>query len=137
MGDYRDTIGVDVPPDRLFAYLADVENLPTYLPRMTSAVPEGGDRVEVTARVDPGDGAERDVRAEAWVQVLEEGRSLRWGAPGPHEYHGELHVAPGDAEGGSQLTVVLHTERVEGTQIDDGLVEVLQGVKQAVEAAES
>ncbi|MFG3103598.1 SRPBCC family protein [Streptomyces sp. NPDC048182] len=136
MGDYDNAITVDVPADRLFAYLADVKNLPSYMPRLTAARPHDGDRVTVTAHIDPPDAPEQDVTSEAWIRVLEQGKSLEWGAPGPHDYHGRLHVDAGDTAGTSRLTVDLHTERVEGGQVDDGLQETLRGIKHAVESAE-
>ncbi|MFD9585259.1 SRPBCC family protein [Streptomyces sp. NPDC059980] len=133
MSDYDSTITVDVPPDRLFDYLADVENLPAYMPRLKTASRCDGERVTVTAHIDPADGPEQDVTSEAWIRVLEQGKILVWGAPGPGDYHGQLHVAPGGEEGTSRLTVELHTERVEGAQVDDGLRETLRGIKSAVE----
>ncbi|WP_158075038.1 hypothetical protein [Streptomyces sp. MJM1172] len=57
--------------------------------------------------------------------MLEEGKSLEWGAPGPHDYRGRLHVAAGDDASHSRLSVELHTERVEGPRVDDGLTEAL------------
>lgn len=140
MGDYDNTITVDVPPARLFDYLADVRNLPRYMPRLTSAKPVGGDKVEVTAHLEDKDTptpGEQDVEGEAWVHVLEAGKTLEWGAPGPHDYHGKLHVAPGDGGNSSTLSVELHTERAEGGHVDDGLRDTLQGIKSAVEKAES
>ncbi|MFD7700694.1 SRPBCC family protein [Streptomyces caelestis] len=136
MGDYHDTITVAVPSERLFAYLADVQNLPAYLPRLTSARPHDGDKVTVTAHIDPADAPEQDVTGEAWIHVIEDGRSLEWGAPGPHDYRGRLHVDD-DGHGTCRLTVELHTETAEGQQIDHGLNEALTGIKDAVERAES
>lgn len=133
MSNYDSTITVDVPPDRLFDYLADVENLPTYMPRLKNASRRDGERVTITAHIDPPDGPEQDVTSEAWIRVLEQGRILVWGTPGPSDYHGQLHVAPGGEEGTSRLTVELHTEHVEGAQVDDGLRETLRGIKSAVE----
>jgi hypothetical protein len=89
--------------------------------------------VDVTAHIDPADGPERDVEAEAWVKVKHEGRTLQWGAPGPHDYHGELDVDPGPADGTSTLTVRLHTERAEGDDVDRGVQETVDGIKRAVE----
>ncbi|MFD9469894.1 hypothetical protein [Streptomyces goshikiensis] len=63
--------------------------------------------------------------------------SLEWGAPGPHGYRGRLHVAAGDDDGHCRLSVELHTERVEGQRVDEGLTEALEGIKFAVEAAEA
>lgn len=136
MGDYDNWISVVVPPSRLFAYLADVKNLPAYLPRLKSVRPVEGDRVSVTAHIDPPDGPERDVTSEAWVRVVEEGKSLEWGAPGPDDYQGRLHVMAGDDESSSRLVIELHTERSEGAPVDEGLTEALRGVKEAVERAE-
>ncbi|MFD6419315.1 SRPBCC family protein [Streptomyces sp. NPDC060194] len=136
MGNYDNSITVAVAPDRLFSYLADVENLPAYLPRLTSAHAHDGDQVTVTAHIDPPDAPERDVKGEAWIHVLEQGKTLEWGAAGPHDYGGRLHVSPADTPDSSRLSVELHTRRVEGEQVDEGLQEALTGIKSAVESAE-
>ncbi|MEU6406831.1 SRPBCC family protein [Streptomyces sp. NPDC046985] len=137
MGDYSDSIIVDVPPERLFTYLSDVKHLPSYLPRLKSARPEGGDKVEVTARIDPPDAPEHDVTGEAWIHVHQDDRILEWGAPGPHDYRGELHVQDGQSPDTCRLTVELHTEHAEGEHVDVGLEEALSGIKRAVETRES
>ncbi len=136
MGDYEESTTVALPPSRLFDYLADVQNLPAYMPRLTSAEPTGGDRVEVTAHIDPPGGPERDVQGEAWIKVIQQGKKLQWGAAGPHDYHGELDVDSGPNADTSTLTVRLHTERAEGDEIRRGLDETLKGIKSAVEQAE-
>ncbi|MGW6463585.1 SRPBCC family protein [Streptomyces rubiginosohelvolus] len=136
MGDYDSKITVAVPADRLFSYLADVKNLPAYMPRLTSAHPHGGEQVTVTAHIDPPDAPEQDVTSEAWVRVVEENKSLEWGAAGPHHYRGRLHVAPDDEASHSLLTVELHTEQTDGPPVQDGLREALTGIKSAVENAE-
>lgn len=136
MGDYDNAITVAVPPARLFTYLSDVQNLPAYLPQMTSARPHDGDRVTVTAHIAPENAPEQDVTSEAWIRVIEEGKSLEWGAPGPHDYHGRLRIMAGDSPGTSRLTVELHTVETEGAQVDRGLQKALRGIKTAVENAE-
>jgi hypothetical protein len=110
-----------------------VRNLPAYMPRLTSARPQADGKVDVTAHIDPADGPERDVEGEAGIKVTHEGRTLQWGAPGPHDYHGELDVDPGPADGTSTLTVRLHTERAEGDDVDRGVQETVDGIKRAVE----
>ncbi|MGW7312532.1 SRPBCC family protein [Streptomyces sp. NPDC054865] len=137
MGAYDTSITVAVAPATLFSYLADVQNLPAYMPRLTSAKPHGGDRVTVTAHIEPPGEPEQDVKSEAWIHVLEEGKSLEWGAAGPHDYRGRLHAAAGDGADHSRLFVDLHTDRTEGEQVTDGLQEALAGIKAAVEAAEA
>ncbi|XKK61888.1 SRPBCC family protein [Streptomyces sp. ARC32] len=136
MGDYDHTITVNVPPDRLFAYLADVQHLPGYMPRLTAAHPHDGDRVTVTAHIDPPDEPEQDVTSEAWIRVFEQGKTLEWGAPGPNDYHGRLHIGPGPSSESSRLKVELHTRRAEGGHVEQGLQEALHGIRNAVESAE-
>ncbi|MEV4314883.1 SRPBCC family protein [Actinocrispum sp. NPDC049592] len=133
MGDYDDTITVQVPPQQLFAYLSDVRNLPHYLPRLTEATPQGGDKVDVTAHIDPEGQPAHDVHSEAWMRVVKDEQTLEWGAPGPGDYHGRLEIAPGEHRGESTLTVYLHTDHVEGDQIRQGLAETLRGIRDTVE----
>jgi uncharacterized protein YndB with AHSA1/START domain len=135
MGDYEASTTVQVDPDRLFAYLSDVEQLPAYLPRLTEAHATHDDKVDVTAVIQPEGEARREVEAEAWMEVVEPGRKLRWGSPGPNDYRGELDVDAADGDS-SVLTVRLHTEHAEGDQIDHGLDEALAGIKSAVEQRE-
>jgi uncharacterized membrane protein len=133
MADFEKSTTVDIAPSELFGYLSDVRNLPAYMPRLTSVRPEADGKVHVTAHIDPADGPEQDVEGEAWVKVKQEGRTLQWGAPGPHDYHGELDVDPGPGEGTSTLTVRLHTERAEGDDVDRAVQETVDGIKRAVE----
>lgn len=135
MGDYEESTTVAVSARELFSYLQDLQNLPHYLPRLTSVRSNGGDKYTVTAHIEPEGGEPRDVEGEAWMSVKAEGRTLAWGSAGPNDYAGELDVDPGDDEGSSRLTVRLHTERVDGPSIEDGLKETLAGVKRAVESA--
>jgi uncharacterized protein YndB with AHSA1/START domain len=150
MGHHEASTIVDVAPNILFDYLSDLEHLPDYLPRLTDVHRTGPqpdeaqgmevrrphqpvhEEVEVTAEV-PADGhTERTVRSEAWIEVVEENRRLRWGAPGEHDYHGELDV-DFVADGTSRLTVRLDTEHSAGQAIDDELHRALEGIKTTVE----
>ena len=133
MGDYEKSTTIAIAPAELFGYLSDVRNLPAYMPRLTSARPRPDGTVDVTAHLNPADGPERDVEGEAWITVKVVGRTLQWGAAGPHDYHGELDVDPGGEDGTSRLTVRLHTERAEGEDIDRGVQETVDGIKRAVE----
>jgi uncharacterized membrane protein len=78
MGDYEASTTVQVPADRLFAYLSDVESLPDYLPQMTGAHRKADGKVDVEAVIHPDGEPERTVSGEAWVEVVEDGRKLRW-----------------------------------------------------------
>ncbi|MFF3741181.1 hypothetical protein [Streptomyces sp. NPDC002566] len=79
---------------------------------------------------------ETDLNSGKKIRVVEEGRSLERGAPGPHDYRGRLHVEAGDEPGGSRLTVELHTQHTDDEQVDHGLREALSAPKNAVECAE-
>lgn len=128
MGDYEHSATVHASADRLFNYLADPANLPDFFSAMRVAEPVGGERVHVEAEVE---GTERS--GEARLHADHENRQIRWDAPGPHAYHGELDVT-GD-EHSSTVTVTLHTERADGPGIRAGLEETLANIKRMVEGS--
>jgi uncharacterized membrane protein len=126
MGDYEQSTTVTTDPEALFAYLSDVSNLPDYFAAMKSAEPADGDAVHTVAEVD---GTERE--GEAWFTADDDARTIRWGSEGANHYSGELAVQ--GADGGSQVTVRLHTEHADGPEIDSGLRETLAQIKRNVE----
>ncbi|WP_433279300.1 SRPBCC family protein [Pseudonocardia xinjiangensis] len=126
MGNYEHSATVTTDPDALFDYLADIHHLPDYFAAMRSAEPAGDDAVHTVAEVD---GNRRE--GEAWFTTDRDARTLRWGSEGPNDYSGELEVT--GADGGAQVTVRLHTERVEGHDIDEGLQATLAQIKRNVE----
>lgn len=126
MGNYEHSTTVMTDPDALFDYLADIHHLPDYFAAMRSAEPAGDDAVHTVAEVD---GTERE--GEAWFTTDPDARRLRWGSEGPNDYSGELEVT--GADGGAAVTVRLHTERVEGHGIDEGLQKTLAQIKRNVE----
>ncbi len=133
MADYERTTTVDAPADDLFEYLSKVENLPSYMDRMTSAHNLPGDEVEVEARVEPGDvggspdsGNGQTVGGEAWFRIDADTMTLSWGSEGPHDYHGELEVAPDGAA--SRVTVRLHTTH-DAPGIEDGIEQTLANIQ--------
>jgi uncharacterized protein YndB with AHSA1/START domain len=150
MAEYEATTTVDVAPNILFDYLADLEHLPEYLPRLadvhrTAPPPAQAqgmearrpgepvvEEVEVTAEVPAGSSGERREHSEAVIETVEEQRTLRWSAPDNSDYHGELDVAF-VADGTSQLTVRLSTGHGADAAVDDELRRALEGIKVAVE----
>jgi Polyketide cyclase / dehydrase and lipid transport len=135
MGTYEHSTGVAADPDELFAYLADVHNLPDYFAAMEEAEPAGeaegdvpDDSIAVHTVADV-DGTRRE--GEAWFTTDPDTRTLRWGSEGPSHYGGELQV---DADGeNATVTVRLHTEHGEGERIQEGLETTLAQIKQNVE----
>jgi uncharacterized membrane protein len=127
MGDYQHSVEVTAPAEQLFGYLSEVRNLPRYFSSMTSAEPAGGQSVRVSANVNG-----TTEQAEAWFRVDRERRHLEWGPEGPSGYHGHLDVS-GDSTT-SSVTVFLHTEHHDSSDIDQGLADTLAKVKQLVES---
>lgn len=129
MADFRATTTVDATEDAVFDFLSQVQNLPRYFARMTSARPGDGDEVHTTAVLPDGS----EVEGDAWFRVDEDAHSIAWGSEGPHDYHGSVEV--GDAPDGSAVQVRLHTTRVaEGDpEIQADLDATLATVKQLVE----
>jgi uncharacterized membrane protein len=126
MGDYEQSTTVTTDPDALFAYLSDVSNLPDYFAAMKSAEPADGEAVHTVAEVNGN-----EVEGEAWFTTDDDARSIRWGSEGANHYSGELAVA--GIDGGSQVTVRLHTEHGGGPEIESGLRETLDHIKRNVE----
>jgi len=133
MADFTGTTTVAAADDVLFAFLSDVQNLPKYFARMTSAEPGEGDEVRTTAALPDGS----QVEGRAWFEVTDDSRHLAWGSEGENGYRGDLDVrALGDDR--SEVEVRIHTERVtEDTDgsIQGGVDETLAAIKQLVERA--
>jgi len=134
MGDYEGRTTVHASVDELFDYLSRVENLPTYMSRMTEAHSVTGDEVSVEARIEGGDvGSSADqetVRGDAWFRIDADARRIEWGAEGPHDYSGDLEVSPqGDA---AEVVVHLHTMH-DAPGIQDGLDSTLSTIERLAE----
>lgn len=133
MGTYEHSTPVYVAPQRLYEYLANVDHLAEYMPRVRDARRVGGtDVVDVTAETRPGESQEAAVHEQAWLEVREEGRRLEWGVPGPHDYRGELEVEE-TASGESKLTVRVHAQDGDGDAIEAELIEAVQRIRTLAE----
>jgi len=122
--EHEHTQHVAAPPDRVFAALADIENLPRYVPQVTAARRTDGDTVSVEARYEG-----HTQRGDAWFKTDEQAHRIEWGAP-HGDYHGWLQVSPdGD---GSRLTLFLATVR--GDAPDSEVMGTLDAIRRLVEA---
>lgn len=129
MADFTGTTTVSVPATALFEYLSDVNNLPKYFARMTSARPGQGEEVTTTAKL--ADGTE--VQGNAWFRIDKQAQRIEWGSEGPSAYSGSLDV---NADGnGSSVRVRLHTTRVADgdREVQDGITETLDNIKRQAE----
>jgi hypothetical protein len=140
MGHHEAWTTVDVAPNIVYDRLSDLEHLPEFLPWMTelhrtSARPVEAQGPEarrphqaVHEEVDVA--AEGTPHREAWIDVLDEDRMLRWGTAGADDYQGELLV-DFVADGTSKLTVRLRTSHDDN--VDAELEQALAGIKSTLE----
>ena len=134
MPTYERSTTVAAEPDRLFSWLANVSNLPTYMPSIQAAERDG-DAIRTKARVET-DGEVREYEGEAEFETDGAARTMTWGAKGPNDYHGELEVEEdGD---GSQVSVRITTERSaddDEDTIETHLERTVAQIKRLVEEA--
>jgi carbon monoxide dehydrogenase subunit G len=127
---YQGTRVVRADTKALFAFLSQVENLPRYFPRITSAKPTGDEEVDVTAVIEPPGEEEQTVESEAWFRVDDERHQIEWGSEGPNDYQGDLEVTSDGDD--SRVSLTLHTE-ADHPGIQDSLEETLETVARLVE----
>ncbi len=122
--EHEHTEFVAAAPERVFSALADVGNLPRYVPQVTGAERLDGDKVRVQARYEG-----HTQEGEVWFRADEGERRIEWGSPGS-EYHGWIQVSP--AGEGSRLTLYLATAR--GDAPDSEVMGTLDAIRRLVEA---
>jgi uncharacterized protein YndB with AHSA1/START domain len=122
--EHEHTQYVAAPPDRVFAALADVANLPRYVPQVTGATRGEGDSVSIEARYEG-----HTQHGEGWFRTDKDAGKIEWGADGS-AYHGWLQV---NGEGdGSRLTLFLATSH--GDAPDSEVMGTLDAIRRLVEA---
>jgi len=121
---HEHTHHVAADADKVYAALADVRNLPHYVPQMTKAEPHDGDKVTVEARYQG-----HTQHGEGWFKTDDAQRRIEWGAEGS-DYHGWLQVDPDDE--GSRLTLYVAT--VHGDAPDPEVMGTLDAIRRLVEA---
>jgi uncharacterized protein YndB with AHSA1/START domain len=109
--EYEQSQAIDAPPEQVFAWVSDVNNLPDYLPPVVDSSLEGpsaegvpGQRIRTTLEYPGGEGG--TFEAEGYLAVDERERRMEWGAEADRDYSGWLTVA-NHGEGGSEVVVHL------------------------------
>lgn len=133
MKEFEHSLTVGAPAESVFDFVADVRNMPRYLPTTRGAQPQGEDRVQVQ-----GEAKGHAYAADGYLRQDRQNLRLDWGADERH-YSGWLRVEPqGDA---SQVTVHLTFQQLPGrgeyaaseSDIHQGLVTALQSIRNLVE----
>jgi hypothetical protein len=127
MAEFERTTTVGVGADAAFAFFADPQRIPDYVPttaHVETIAIDGGDPTEA----DPS--GDRDGR-EARFFVDKAARRVEWGLPGT-DYAGSIVIAEGTAST-CQVTVRLHTrDDVDEAGVDRMLDEALRNIRRAV-----
>jgi carbon monoxide dehydrogenase subunit G len=122
--EHEHTQHVAAAPDRVFSALADIGNLPRYVPQVTAAERIDDEKVRVQARYEG-----HTQEGEAWFRTDESKRRIEWGAPGG-DYRGWMQVDPEDD--GARLTLFLATAH--GDAPDSEVMGTLDAIRRLVEA---
>jgi len=120
---HEHTDHIAASPDAVYAAIADVSNLPRFVPQMTAARRSEGDRVEIAARYEG-----REQHGEVSFRADDAERKIEWSAPSG--YHGWMQVQP-DGEG-SRLTLFLNTRH--GSERDHDVEATLDAIRMLVES---
>lgn len=101
MGEYTGRIEIARPPAEVFAFLADLQNMPRYLPTVTRVGPQGQhDDVAVEGEADG-----HAYRDDGWLKTEPAAHRMRWGSHSLEGYGGSLAVT--EAAGGSTVELTL------------------------------
>jgi uncharacterized protein YndB with AHSA1/START domain len=136
MGEYEQTTTMRAPPERVFDFVSDIRNMPSYLPTTKSAEPQGGDRVRVQ-----GEAQGHSYDSDGYLRPDPQRKRLEWGADEGY-YSGWLQVQ-GTGAGASTVTVHIslrgHPPGADPSgapsdeQINEGLVKGLRSIQNHVE----
>ena len=99
IGEYEETLEVDASPDNVFEFVADVRNLPRYLPTTKDAQSQGKDRVRVQ-----GGAQGQTYDSDGYLRPDARAHRMEWGADEGY-YSGWLQVKPEGGTGRSNVTV--------------------------------
>ena len=130
-------MAIDAPPEDVFAWLTDVDNLPGYLPPVTAASIDGpsaegtpGQKVRMTLEFPNGTSFD----SEGYLATDEHERRMEWGAESDRDYSGWLTVG-NRGEGGSEVVVHLSFgERSVEDDIQEGAPADRDPVEEGIDA---
>jgi uncharacterized membrane protein len=136
MAEYEQTLTVQAPPDRVLDFVADIRNMPSYLPTTKSAEPQGQERVRVQ-----GEANGHPYDSDGYLRRDPQRKRLEWGSDEGY-YSGWLQVQDAGA-GASDVTVHISLRGAppgadassgpSDEQINEGLVKGLRSIQNHVE----
>ena len=136
MAEFEHSLTVRATADQVFDFVADVQNMPKYLPTTKSAQSQGSDRVRVQ-----GEARGHTYDADGYVRRVPDRQRLEWGADEGY-YSGWLEA---NDRGQGQTEVKVHIS-LRGTppgadpdqapppeKIQEGLVASLESIQRELE----
>ncbi len=136
-GEYEDTLTVDAPADTVFGFVADVANLPKYLPTTKDAQRQGTDRVRVQ-----GEAQGQYYNSDGYLRPDRAAKRLEWGADEGY-YSGWMQLQ--DRDGRTDVTVHISLrghppgadqkggDAPDPAQVQEGVRKGLESIKNQVE----
>ena len=136
MGEYEQTMTMRASPERVIDFVADIRNMPSYLPTTKSAEPQGEDRVRVQ-----GEAQGHRYDSDGYLRRDPQNKRLEWGADEGY-YSGWLQVRE---DGADASAVTIHislrgappgadrSNAPSDEQINEGLVKGLRSIQNHVE----
>ncbi len=125
-GEYEETIGVDAPAKKVFDFVAEVGNMPKYLPTTKQAASQGKDRVHVEGKAHG-----HDYKADGFLRADRHRNRLEWGSD-EHDYSGWMTVG----EDGNRASVTVHISmhKKPGGEHAPSPEEVREGIRKGLES---
>lgn len=105
MSEYEQSIMINAPRQQIETFVADVKNLPKYLPTTKQAMPEPGERVRVQ-----GDAHGHHYDSDGYFHMDQKRHRMEWGSDGEEKYRGWLAFQDQDGDKATRLTVHLTFE---------------------------
>lgn len=105
MSEYEQSIMINAPRQQIEAFVADVKNLPKYLPTTKQAMPEPGERVRVK-----GDAHGHHYDSDGYFHMDQNRHRMEWGSDGEEVYRGWLAFQEENQDKTTKLTVHLTFE---------------------------
>jgi uncharacterized membrane protein len=141
MSEYQNSIVIAANPDKVFDFVADINNLPQYLPTVQNATLVSDDRIRIQ-----GEAGGHKYDDTGYFRANKETRKLEWGSDGKSNYSGWLKVDQGEDTSSAYITVhisySLTTERQQEFEqksmnwesvMNEGISKTLQSIKNICE----
>ncbi|GAB4457009.1 MAG: SRPBCC family protein [Armatimonadaceae bacterium] len=123
---------IDAPAKSVFNFIADIRNLPKYLPTTEEAKKQGPERVHVQ-----GEAHGHEYDADGYLRANQDEMRLEWGADEGY-YSGYMQLKPQNGNGQTDVTVHL-TFKEKPSQGGDAPsdADIEEGMRKALESIQN